>query len=113
MSNLVIACDSAEEAQEIEGQIPDIVAAHPARVLLLIGLPGEPPAEVTATVHVRALRAGGGPRVFAEQVTLRAGGRCVDHLCYAVRELLIGDLPTNVWWASHVPPPMAGPCCST
>jgi len=109
MSNLVIACDSAEQAEAIEGQIPEIVATHPARVLLLVGLPGEPAADVTATVHVRSLRAAGGPRVFADQVTLRARGRGVDHLPYAVRELLIGDLPTNVWWASHVPPPMAGP----
>jgi len=30
-------------------------------------------------------------------------------LPFAVRSLQIGDLPTNVWWASSQPPPMAGP----
>ena len=33
----------------------------------------------------------------------------MDNLPYAVRGLLIGDLPTNLWWAVPVPPPLAGP----
>ena len=109
MSNLVISCDAEDQALAVEALVPAIVANHPARVLLLIGEPVGPAAEVTATIHIRALRVGGGPRIFSEQVTLRARGRGIDHLPYAVRELLIGDLPTNVWWASHVPPPLAGP----
>ena len=107
MSNLVISCDSDEAAQAAAAQIPEIVALHPARVILAVGLPGEPSAGAAATVHIRAL-ATGGPRVFAEQVTLRARGRGLNQLPFAIRELLIGDLPTNLWWASHVPPPLAG-----
>jgi glucose-6-phosphate dehydrogenase assembly protein OpcA len=42
-------------------------------------------------------------------VTLRAGGGAVDRLPFAVRALLIGDLPTNLWWAAPTPPPLAGP----
>jgi glucose-6-phosphate dehydrogenase assembly protein OpcA len=30
-------------------------------------------------------------------------------LPFAVRALQIGDLPTNLWWASSQPPPLAGP----
>ena len=41
-------------------------------------------------------------------VTLHAGGAAVDRLPFAVRALLIGDLPVNLWWQAHVPPPLAG-----
>ena len=64
---------------------------------------------VTATAHSRVHRVGTGLRAFSEQVTLRADGPGIDHLPFAVRSLLIGDLPTNLWWASHQPPPLAGP----
>jgi glucose-6-phosphate dehydrogenase assembly protein OpcA len=47
--------------------------------------------------------------VVSEQVTLRAAGPGLERLPYAVRGLLIGDLPTNLWWASPEPPPLAGP----
>ena len=109
MSNLVIFCDRADEAEAVATTIPEIVASHPARVILAVGEAGVDSRDVAATLQVRALRAGEGPRVFSEQITLRAAGRCVDHLPYAVRGLLIGDLPTNIWWASHQPPPLAGP----
>jgi glucose-6-phosphate dehydrogenase assembly protein OpcA len=42
-------------------------------------------------------------------VTLRARAQALDRLPFAVRTLLIGDLPTNLWWASPQPPPLAGP----
>ena len=32
----------------------------------------------------------------------------IDQLPFAVRSLLIGDLPTNLWWACSIPPPFAG-----
>jgi glucose-6-phosphate dehydrogenase assembly protein OpcA len=41
-------------------------------------------------------------------VTLHAGGSAVERLPFAVRSLLIGDLPVNLLWASSVPPPLAG-----
>ena len=63
---------------------------------------------MTATVHTQMQRMGKGLRAFSEQVTLSAGGRAGEHLPYAVRSLLIGDLPTNLWWAGTEPPAMAG-----
>ena len=42
-------------------------------------------------------------------MTLHAAGAAVERLPFAVRALLIGDLPTNLWWASPQPPPLAGP----
>ena len=42
-------------------------------------------------------------------MTLHAAGAAVERLPFAVRALLIGDLPTNLWWAAPQPPPLAGP----
>ena len=42
-------------------------------------------------------------------MTLRAGGSAVETLHFAARSLVIGDLPTNLWWAAPQPPPLAGP----
>jgi len=107
MSNLVIYCSHTDQTCRVEGQVPDIVAIHPARVLLLHVDPSADSGEVEASVLVRQVDHD--PRFVSEQVTLRAGGQSVETLPFAVRSLLIGDLPTNLWWACPVPPPMAGP----
>jgi glucose-6-phosphate dehydrogenase assembly protein OpcA len=109
MSNLVIFCNSAEAAAQLDQNLPDVGAVHPARVLLLIGERGAGERPLQAEVCVRPIRMESRRFAFIEQVTLRAGGAGVDHLPFAVRSLLIGDLPTNLWWAAAVPPPLAGP----
>jgi glucose-6-phosphate dehydrogenase assembly protein OpcA len=109
MSNLVIFCTSKEMADTIATQVPDIVTVHPARVLLLVGELGPENADITATVLVRAQRVGSQQQACTEQVTLHAAGPAVDGLPFAVRALLIGDLPTNLWWSCSQPPPLAGP----
>jgi glucose-6-phosphate dehydrogenase assembly protein OpcA len=108
MSNLVIFCNRRDQAEQIAACIPSITAAHPARVLLLVGEPGPAAQEVTASVSVRSQSLNHAVRAVSEQITLRASGACVDRLPYAVRSLLIGDLPTNLWWAAAWPPPLAG-----
>ena len=62
---------------------------------------------VTAAAKVLCLTYGG-RRVCSEQVTLHSQGYTGGGLPFAVRELLIGDLPTNLWWAAPTPPPLAG-----
>src|SRR5579871_5423261 len=100
MSNLVIFCDRREQAETTARLVPEIVAAHPARVLLVVGeADGEPdPAGVSASVLVRHLQGGKNLRSFSEQVTLHAMGAAVAKLPFAVRALVIGDLPINLWW---------------
>jgi glucose-6-phosphate dehydrogenase assembly protein OpcA len=109
MANLVIFCGSAAQATELDRDIPDVCAAHPARVLLLIGDRSAADEPVTAEVFVRPINVELRRFAWSEQVTLRAGGPCVDRLPFAVRSLVVGDLPTNLWWAAPVPPPLAGP----
>jgi len=110
MANLVIFCNSLEQAIRINAHIPEIEAVHPARALLVVGELGPEERDVTARVTVRPLNVvGGRAHALAEQVTLHAAGAAVERLPFAVRALVIGDLPTNLWWAAPQPPPLAGP----
>lgn len=108
MSNLVIFCNDLEQAILLNDQVPAISAAHPARVLLLVGEKGPIDRDLTARVTVRPI--GRGPKSYAcaEQVTIHAAGPSVDRLPFAVRSLLIGDLPVNLWWSVPVPPAVGG-----
>lgn len=108
MSNLVIFCDRAELADKVAQEIPLIQGMHPARVLLAIGAPGPEKADVAASVNVVCQGGKGRPRICTEQVTLRTQGEGITDLPYAIRGLVIGDLPINVWWVSAEPPPLAG-----
>ena len=107
MSNLIVYCDDPAKAAQIEDCLPKVVCAHPARVLLLIADRGAESSEIQSSVEVR--QAGQGAQLCSEQITLHAGSHASEHLPFAVRGLLIGDLPTNVWWAASTPPPLAGP----
>jgi glucose-6-phosphate dehydrogenase assembly protein OpcA len=108
MSNLVIFCNSLEQAILLNEDVPAISMVHPARVLLLVGEAGLPDRELTARVTVRPLGEGSKRYACAEQVTLHAAGALVDRLPFAVRALLIGDLPVNLLWSAPTPPPLAG-----
>lgn len=109
MSNLVIFCSQPEQAEAVALQVPAIVALHPARVLLLVG-EAVADKEITATVTSWCQQGQSAhQRLCSEQVTLRAGGYFVERLPFAVRGLLLGDLPINMWWAVPQPPPLAGP----
>jgi glucose-6-phosphate dehydrogenase assembly protein OpcA len=107
MSNLVIFCNSLEQSILLNEQISAISLVHPSRTILLVGEPG-PDRDVTARVTVRPLGVGQKAYACAEQVTIHAGGNTVDRLPFAVRGLLIGDLPVNLWWATNTPPPLGG-----
>jgi glucose-6-phosphate dehydrogenase assembly protein OpcA len=107
MSNLIIYCDCDDHLCRAESVVPAIIAHHPARVLLLLADPADSNQDVTASVLVRQVD--GDRRLVSEQITLRASGGSVGRLPFAVRGLLVGDLPTNLWWACSTPPPLAGP----
>jgi glucose-6-phosphate dehydrogenase assembly protein OpcA len=108
MSNLVIYCNTVEAARQVAVQVPDVVAVHPARVLLLVGDNGSTDANVSAAVRVEVRGLAVHQLACSEQVVLSAPAGLADRLPFAVRSLSIGDLPTNLWWASPQPPPLAG-----
>lgn len=108
MSNLVVYCDDPTRAASLSAEFPSIVATHPARVLMLIAEPRADPASLQAVVNAWC-QDRGSVKTCSEEIRLNARGSAVDRLPFVVRGLLIGDLPTNVWWASIQPPPLAGP----
>ncbi|MFO0930996.1 MAG: glucose-6-phosphate dehydrogenase assembly protein OpcA [Gemmataceae bacterium] len=108
MSNLIIYCTGLEQSIDINDQVPAISYAHPARVILLVA-EADTERDLTARVTVRPLLSGKKSYACVEMVTLHAGGSNIDRLPFAVRSLLIGDLPVNLWWEAPVPPPLAGP----
>jgi glucose-6-phosphate dehydrogenase assembly protein OpcA len=108
LSNLVVFSNKVDQADQTAAEIPAIVGIHPARVLHLIALPGAAPGTLESSVCVWNQLAQTDRDIFAEQVTLRVTGPAVEHLPYAVRQLVIGDLPINLWWAVAQPPPLAG-----
>ena len=108
MSNLVIFCDRRAEAERLAAEVPSVVAIHPARVLLLLGEAGPEDAPVTAAALVRPRQNGAIVNTCSEMIVLHAAGPTVARLPFAVRALLVGDLPINLWWASNQPPAFAG-----
>jgi len=108
MSNLVIYTDQRERAESLAVEIPDIVSIHPARVLLVLGEAGVADAPISAAALVRPRPSRAGADACFEMITLYAAGATAARLPFAVRALLVGDLPINLWWASNQPPPFAG-----
>lgn len=108
MSNLIIYCDSPEEAEIVSQELIDIVDAHPVRVLLLIGK-GQPQKEtVEAFVSIYHTAVPDGIQVCAERIDVLTAPESVGRLPSVARSHLIGDLPTALWWTSRQPPPDAG-----
>jgi glucose-6-phosphate dehydrogenase assembly protein OpcA len=108
MSNLIIYCDNAEEAQIVSQEIAAIVDVHPARVLLLVadGQQGKEVIEAFITIYYTALSDGW--QVCAERIDVVSTAEATKRLPSVARSQLIGDLPTTLWWASRQPAPEAG-----
>jgi glucose-6-phosphate dehydrogenase assembly protein OpcA len=109
MSNLVVYSDTLDEAAKINDELAVVAQHHPARVLHLIGETYTGTAKIQAQVSAFCSFLGS-PRthVCSEQITLMAAGGAKQRLPSVVRSLLIGDLPTALWWVPHDMPPPAG-----
>jgi len=108
MSNLIVYCEQGELADRMAKEIPAIVRIHPARVILLVADPNGPTTEISASVSSWCRIGSEREKICSDQITLTAGGRAVDRLSFAVRRLIIGDLPINFWWTPNVPPSSGG-----
>lgn len=108
MSNLIVYCRDEHEAERVPEEIASIVQRHPARVLLLVGQSGTQTVDLEAYVSAVCFTAGGGKQICSEHVTISSRTRAARSLPATTRALLIGDLPTALWWASVEPPPEGG-----
>ena len=108
MSNLIIYCSHPTQVEAASAAIPDIVASHPARVLLLVADPTAKGTGLASTCTAwRQNR--GSQKAYYEKITLLAPGASAERLPFLVRGLLVGDIPINLWWAANQPPPLGGP----
>lgn len=103
MSNLIVYCDNSQRAAGVMEDLPHVVRSHPARVLTLID---DPEAGVPqAAVSTQGVSDDHGHQVVCEHVVLRAHAVSLSSLA---RPLLLGDIPTSLWWAPPMAPPDGG-----
>ncbi len=106
MSNLIIACQTEEQARNVSERIPELVERHPARVFLLTACaPKGHSIEAEVSAHCRLTN--GSKQLCSEHVDIRFDPALAGRLGSVLRPLLIGDLPTALWWASNQPPPLS------
>jgi len=118
MSNLVVFCRrAADNAVDLalppEGvPIDDVARSHPARVILLYhdpDVPGNAASGDPIAAHVGVLAFGpSDARYGVERIVIRSlcGEAALPSL---VRQLILGDVPTSVWWTEDLSgtPPLA------
>ena len=108
MSNLIIHCNSAERSADVEAMIPEIVARSPRARLCCSSLIPRIPR--TRSRHRSWSARPGRRRSSSPSRSPSAPVRSRRITCRSrVRGLVIGDLPTNVWWTNPIPPALAGP----
>jgi glucose-6-phosphate dehydrogenase-like protein OpcA len=112
MSNLVVFCRCAAEDEvdltsPPEGvPIDDVARNHPARVILLHHDPDASEAILAAAIplaaHVAVLTFGPpDARYGVEQIVIKSACREAA-LPSIVRGLMLGDLPTSIWWTEDL-----------
>lgn len=107
MSNLIIACQTEEQANFVRERIPALVERHPARVFLLTATaPAESSFTAEVSAHCRQMDAG--QQQCSEYVEIHFAPAIVERVGSVLRPLLVGDLPTALWWASNQPPALTG-----
>jgi glucose-6-phosphate dehydrogenase assembly protein OpcA len=106
MSNLIIACQTEEQARNVSERISELVERHPARVFLLTACASQGHS-IEAEVSAHCRRYNGRQQLCSEHVDIRFHPAVAERLGSVLRPLLIGDLPTALWWASNQPPPLS------
>jgi len=108
MSNLIIVCSGTDEANTIAQEIGAIVHLHPARVLLLTAGATDLVADLEAYVSAQCHLTANGQQICSEHVAVSAVQRATRRLPSVARSLIVGDVPTSLWWATSDAPPRGG-----
>lgn len=112
MSNLIVYCDDMAEADGLHDELARLGHVHPARMIVLVAdaenRPEHTLAQLRAGLSDHALRR----QVSSEQIRIDVPADDPNRAASAARPLLIGDLPSALWWNAPTPPPMAGPMAS-
>ena len=98
-ANLILYTDRDDAETADANMLDDVLLGHPARAILAICREAEHKkleAWVTARCHLAA--GGGTKQICSEQITIVAEGNMENELISVVESLLLGDLPTYLWW---------------
>ncbi len=104
MANVVVFCRTEVEQAQATRDLEALIRRHPSRVVLLVADASSSARQIDASVALMGV----GGRARAEQIVLRVGGAGAHLLVPTVREILLGDIPTTLWWATPEAPPLAG-----
>ncbi|MGI8835924.1 MAG: glucose-6-phosphate dehydrogenase assembly protein OpcA [Pyrinomonadaceae bacterium] len=103
-ANLLVFVSDEKSLEEVHKLLPELTAAHPSRVLTMLGESEAPDCDIE--MYVSALsqkeKLASQKRLCCEEVTLKAQGSFVAELPSAALPLLVSDLPTFLWWRSVV-----------
>jgi glucose-6-phosphate dehydrogenase assembly protein OpcA len=100
MLNLVVACDTAEDARDATRTVALLSENHPGRALVVSGAREGAPAGEPLAVFVSAHchRGQGEKFVCSEQVTLEAARSSLPLVPPTLLRLLLSDMRVFVWW---------------
>lgn len=98
-SNLILYTDREDAETTDANMLDDILLGHPSRAILAICREAENKkleAWVSARCHLAP--GTGSKQICSEQITVVAEGNMENELVSVVESLLLGDLPTYLWW---------------
>ena len=100
VANLMVFVSNDAALREAAESMQALTAAHPGRVLLLLGdrKAEDRDIEMSVTTLCQTDKRSGEKRVCGEEVTLRAHGKFVVELPSVAVPLLVSDLSTFLYW---------------
>jgi glucose-6-phosphate dehydrogenase assembly protein OpcA len=101
--NLVMVAPDAEAAGRAAEVAERLSAEHPLRSVVVSREAGDAPSRIDARVVSEAHELLAGTAVGHESVVLRVSGRAGKHLRSLFEPLLVGDVPSYLWWIGDVP----------
>ncbi len=103
-ANLMVFVSDNQSLEEVHELLPELTAAHPSRVLTMLGQndAADNDIEMFVSAFSQKERLAGPKRLCCEEVTLKAQGSFVAELPSAALPLLVSDMPTFLWWRSVV-----------
>jgi glucose-6-phosphate dehydrogenase assembly protein OpcA len=106
VANLMVFVSNEATLKEVADSMQSLTAAHPGRVLLMLGDRTAPDRDIEMSVSslCQTDKRTGARRLCGEEVTLKAQGNFVVELPSAATPLLVSDLPTFLCWREVLDP---------
>jgi glucose-6-phosphate dehydrogenase assembly protein OpcA len=106
--NLIVFTCSGQEAERARADIPAIMRSQRVRVIDA-SLDPNGSRDIKATVSIYFARGEEGKELFSEHIALDVSDHAARRIPSIVRTLILGDLPTTLWWAADEMPNLNSP----